>query len=127
WEVSSGKDVKTLPVPKTYVGYLYFSPDGKTLAVGTGNWKVTLWDWQTGKQRQLALPIRPRDFVQLSMDSTFHGSFSPDGKWFVAGAQAGEPLGVFDAATGKEAHRLDCHASVSAVSADSKRLAVASV
>src|SRR5262249_49115467 len=56
----------------------------------------------------------------------FHGHFSPDGKWFVAAADSNEPLGVFDVATGREVHRLNYHALTSAVSADSKRLAVCS-
>jgi WD40 repeat protein len=60
------------------------------------------------------------------MDSSFHACFSPDGKWLVAGASLNEPLGVFEVASGREVHRFDCHAYTSAVSSDSKRLAVAS-
>jgi WD40 repeat protein len=126
WEVASGKEVKTLPGPRGELGYLYFSPDGKTLAVGRGDWRVSLWDWEAGKEREFPLPVHPRDVIEFSMDSTFHGSFSPDGKWFVAGASSREPLGVFEAATGLEVHRLTCHARTSAVSPDSKRLAVVS-
>src|SRR5262249_29631840 len=41
-----------------------------------------------------------------------------------AGANSNEPLGVFDLATGREVHRLSCHAYTSCVSPDSKTLAV---
>jgi WD40 repeat protein len=127
WDVDSGKEIKTLPSPHPNVGYLYFSPDGKTLAVGRGDWRVTFYEWETGKTREIPLPMMPRPAVQTSMDSTFHGSFSPDGKWFVAGAGWNEPLGVFEMATGVEIHRLRCYASTSMVSPDSKHLAVASL
>jgi WD40 repeat protein len=127
WDVESGKEIKTLPVPYLNLGYLYFSPDGKTLAVGRGDWRVTFYEWETGKMREIVLPVVPRNAVEFHMDSTFHGSFSPDGKWFVAGAGWNEPLGVFEMATGVEIHRLRCYASTSTVSPDSKRLAVASL
>jgi WD40 repeat protein len=124
WEVESGKELKTLPAPKANLGFLYFSPDGKALAVGRGDWRVSWWDWAAGKERQFPLAFEPRPVVQFLMDSSFHGGFSPDGKWFVAGASCNEPLGVFEAATGREVHRFRCHAITSTVSPDSKRLAV---
>src|SRR5258708_2383407 len=34
WEVESGKEIKSLRGPKGSLGYLCFSPNGKTLAVG---------------------------------------------------------------------------------------------
>lgn len=127
WEVETGKEVTSLPAPKGHLGYLYFSPDGKTLAVGRSDWKVSFWEWQTAKERQVALPVHPKPFMQSSMDSTFHGSFSPDGKWFVAGASLMQPLGIFEVATGNEVRRLDCTPYSSTVSPDSKRLAVSSM
>jgi WD40 repeat protein len=126
WAVESGKEIKTLPISKVEIGFLHFSPDGKTLAVGRGDWKVSLWDWQIGKERSFPLAVGPRRGFQFNMDSTFHGSFSPDGKWFVAGAQLNEPLGIFDAATGREVRRISCRATTSTVSPDSTRLAVSS-
>jgi RNA polymerase sigma factor (sigma-70 family) len=126
WEVESGKEIRTLPVPKEQVAYLWFSPDGKTLAVGRSDWRVSLWDWKAGSQREIALAHHPARVIQFTMDSTFHGSFSPDGKWFVASAHAQQPLGIFEVASGREVRRITARASTSTVSPDSKRLAVCS-
>jgi WD40 repeat protein len=126
WEVESGKELKTIPTAKRAVGFLYFSPDGKTLAVGRGDWRVSFWDWRAGKEREFPLAYQRRPVVQFHMDSSFHAGFSPDGKWFIGNASCNEPLGIFEAATGREVHRLDCHALTSTVSHDSKRLAVCS-
>jgi WD40 repeat protein len=123
WAADSGKELKTVPAPPRRVNYLYFSPDGKTLLVGREDYRVTLWKWEAGKQREVRVPVVPRPMIQFNSDSSTHGGFSPDGKWFVAGANSLEPLGVFDLATGREVHRLACHATVSAVSPDSKVLA----
>jgi WD40 repeat protein len=128
WDVESGKERKRLPAPKNgNVGFLYFAPDGKTLAVGRGDWRVSFIDVQTGAAREVPLAFRPAAVVEFHMDSTFHGSYSPDGKWFVAGASSLQPLAVFDTATGLEVHRLNGFARTSAVSPDSKRLAVCSL
>jgi WD40 repeat protein len=126
WAVESGKEIKSLPAPKGDRRYLYFSPDGRTLAVGRSDWHVSFWDWQGGKEREIKLAVNPNQPMQYGPDSTFHGSFSPDGKWFVAGASWQQPLGIFEVATGGEVLRLDCNAFSSTVSPDSKRLAVSS-
>jgi RNA polymerase sigma factor (sigma-70 family) len=123
WEVESGKQLKTIPQPaKEQVAFLYFSPDGATLTAGTWNPAVYLYEWKTGKERRLQLPPR-----QTGQDSTYHGHSSPDGKWLVAGGGFNSPLVVVELESGREAHRLMCKAYTSAVSPDSKRLAVASM
>ncbi len=128
WDVASGAEIQTLPAPeRAMVSYLYFSPDGKTLAVGRRDWRISFWDWATGTERQVPLPYIQRPVVEFRMDSTFHGRFSPDSKWFVAAANWAEPLAIFEVATGREVHRLTCYAYTSAVSPDSKRLFVSSM
>jgi WD40 repeat protein len=126
WDVESGKEIKTLPGSKGHLGYLYFSPDGKTLAVGRSDWRVSFWEWETGKECVATLPLRPQQLMQFNMDSTFHGSFSADGKWFVAGAQSQQPLGVFEVQTGREILRVECNPGTSSISPDGTRLAVSS-
>lgn len=131
WEVDTGKELRAIARPKpdapgAQVRYMRLSPDGKTLAIAWSNWRVTLCDWQAEKQLDFPLLVHKEETFVFSFDSTFHGSFSPDGKWFVAGASSGQPLGVFEAETGREVHRLNCFALTSAVSPDSRRLAVSS-
>src|SRR5262245_11072430 len=67
WEVDTGKHLKELPTPKGDLGYLYFSPDGKTLAVGRNDWRVSFWEWEAGKERELSLPVVQRQNFQFSM------------------------------------------------------------
>jgi WD40 repeat protein len=122
WEVSSGKEIKSLAGPRSGLSYLYFSPNGKTLAVGSWDSQVTMWEWELGKSRQLTLPPR-----NMGGGNGMPGHFSVDGKWFVAGGGFGEPLCVFEPATGREVHRLDCDAGRVAISPNGKRLAVASM
>jgi RNA polymerase sigma factor (sigma-70 family) len=122
WDAVSGKEVKTLPHRKSTVGFLYFSPDGKTLAVGSGYAPVSLWDWRQGKERAFMLPDR-----KSGLGSSYHGHFSPDGKWFAAGGGLGEALCVYEVSSGREVHRLLCDAYSSAFSPDSKHLLVSSM
>jgi WD40 repeat protein len=125
WDVATGKEIKTLPGPKNHLAYLHFAPDGKNLAVGAWGAKASLWDWRQGKERPVPLPARK--IGKIGMDSSFHACFSPDGKWLVAGGGWGEALYVYELATGREVRRLRCDAFTSTVSADSKRLAVATL
>jgi WD40 repeat protein len=121
WEVASGKELKTLPAPKEQLSFLTFSHDSKTLAVGSGNVAVSFWDWQAGKERVVQVSVLPNQ----RFFGGYHGSISPDGRWFVAGA--GQSLSILEVATGREAHRLDCSAVATTVSRDNKRLAVSCV
>jgi WD40 repeat protein len=75
---------------------LAFSPDGKSLALGTLNPSVQLWDMAAGK---LVLGIEePDDRFVMAV------AFSPDGKTIAAGSW--DRIILSDAATGKEVGRL---------------------
>ncbi len=121
WDIDSGKQIKTLPGVEESWGHIYFSPDGKTLIVGTYKPQVLLWDWQKGVKRRIELPLRQ---TMWRPDSTFHSCVSPDGKYLAAQAGTFEHLCIYDLASGRELHRLSCHAYVSTFSPDSKRLIV---
>jgi WD40 repeat protein len=122
WKAETGKLLRTFPAPQSQNGGICLSDDGRVLALCTQTPEVLLWEWETGKTR--AIPLHPR---QIGLDSSFHCSFSPDGKWLIAGGGVIEQLQVFETTTGREVYSLNCHASTSAASPDGKRLAVASM
>ncbi len=54
WSVSTGKELATFRDHKHRIHAVAFSPDGKTLACGSGDYTVSLWNVKTG-QRSLLL------------------------------------------------------------------------
>jgi WD40 repeat protein len=79
-----------------------FSPDGKTLAVGTGE-AIRLWDPATGEERRtLSGHTRPVHGVAYSPDGRLLASAAGD---FRDGKRAGE-VKVWDAAIGEPKHTL---------------------
>jgi WD40 repeat protein len=92
WDVSTGKEVRTLKDHSDAVYGLAFSPDGKYLATGAADRAVKLWDVATGAR--LAT-------LSDSTDWVYALAWSPDGKrlaaagvdrsirtWDVAGGEA---------------------------------------
>ncbi|MFO1486710.1 MAG: c-type cytochrome domain-containing protein [Verrucomicrobiaceae bacterium] len=75
---------------------LAFSPDGKTLAVGSGepsrSGDITLWDIETGKLT--------KEYAERHLDSVFALDFSPDGKLLASGG-ADKAVRITDLSTGK--------------------------
>jgi WD40 repeat protein len=90
WDTGSGQEKLAIPIatPNTWVDSLMFLPDGKAF-VGTvrvfptarqwSSWETTLkiWDVSTGKELA-SIPEMP--------NTSFHPTFSPDGKLFAADA-----------------------------------------
>lgn len=70
-------------------------PDGKTLAAGSYDRLVSLWDVQTGQGRKL------KDHT----DAVYSVAYSPDGKQ-VASASGDRTVKVWDAASGKRVYTL---------------------
>jgi hypothetical protein len=96
WEVTTGKEhtLQGNPFPVTA---LAFSPDGNTLATGTGSWlpegaagEIKLWDVDTGKERA-TIGRLPQMILALA--------FSPDGKTL---ASASTSVKLWDVSSGKE-------------------------
>jgi hypothetical protein len=54
WDLARGKEVVRLPWHKSFVWSLAFSPDGATLASGSGDSTVGLWDTAPLKTRYQA-------------------------------------------------------------------------
>ena len=113
WEVATGKKLATIatggaisPFPGSHS--LAFSPDGKKLAVGGGQFRrpdggvtgqVQLWDLTTG-ERTAALNGHPGEGCFSNMFAfALSVAFSPDGKTVVSGGA--RTVGLWEVATGK--------------------------
>jgi RNA polymerase sigma factor (sigma-70 family) len=117
FDPATGRVVRTLRGHDRAVRSLDFSPDGKTLLSAGIDGTLRTWDVATGAQ-QAVLIDKVRDVHQAR--------FSPDGKQIAAGVDVEFKrwyLALFDAATGKEAARLDIDARTLAFSPDGKFLA----
>ena len=83
---------------------LAFSPDGKTLAIGSGepsrSGDITLWDITTGK---LA-----KNYAERHLDSVFALDFSPDGKLLASGG-ADKAVRITDLTSGKVVKVFEGH------------------
>src|SRR5437016_3421425 len=109
WDTATGKNTATLLGHSLAVRSVAFSPDGKTLASGSGDHTIKLWDVRTSKNTVTFRYGAPVMCV----------AFSPDGKT-LASTGGGRPflpdkdntLKLWDLATGRHKATLKGHVSI---------------
>src|SRR5205085_11897575 len=82
-------------------GAIAFSPDGHSLASGSSDHDVRLWDAEAGKE---LLVLRGHEDAVASV------AFSPDGRRIASGG-GDRTIRLWDVGTGREVHALRGHAA----------------
>ena len=102
WDWTSGKEPREIKCGTKRPSALAFSPDGKTLAVGSdyGHPGLRLLELPTGRGLHSFAWSEEREFVR-------HVSFSPNGKWLASVNSARKTVDLWDAATGKRMQTFD--------------------
>lgn len=101
WDTPSGEEIFSGKPDDLWLRDLEFDPTGRTLAIGTWNGGITLWDGRTGDLvRDIALPDLATGNRETSVNSV---AFSPDGQVIAAGGREGRRVAVqvWNAATGE--------------------------
>ncbi len=119
WDVSTGKEIRTLLENSIHVNYFAISPDWQTIATGGSDNKIKIWDFLSGKE------IRTLDGHTSYVNYLI---ISSDGKT-LASASADNTIKIWNLSTGKEIRRLMGHSgwvNTLAISSDGKQLVSAS-
>jgi WD40 repeat protein/DNA-binding SARP family transcriptional activator len=99
WDMTSRRQVASLPTMSPMIGTVVFSPDGHILAADNGGGTLALWDVATRRPHGQPLAIDPRKrFV-------FGIAFSPDSNTVAAGGRRGE-INLFQVASGRKLGEL---------------------
>ncbi len=124
WDLAAQVEVLTLTADGI-VNALAFSPDGQTLAAGTWNNAVTIWDSKSGKEiRRLGASRKEDAFMQqgklmgdkrareleagFMREGVTSVAFSPDGQSFAAASKDGT-VRVWNARDGSERIKVTAH------------------
>ncbi|PVV05411.1 hypothetical protein BB560_000064 [Smittium megazygosporum] len=84
------KKLSTIKFPKGHFAKcVSFSPDGYTVATGSADGFIELWNCSTGKLRK-DLPFQASDDLMMMEESVTCLSFSSDGRFICSGSTTGE-------------------------------------
>jgi WD40 repeat protein len=114
WNMKTGKVLHPLKIPEPYMSSA-FSPDGKTIAIGSREGTIWLWNVETG---QVLLSLKGQSEVNAV-------AFSPDGKLLASGAQNGT-LSLWDVATDRLLRALSMYTDFITFSPDGRMLVLGS-
>src|SRR5262249_52513114 len=110
WDVASGKQLYSLGTTSLCFD---LAPDGKTMATGSFEGLVRLWDLSNNKELAVLAHSSKPQFSCLA--------FSPDGKWLAAGGT--HDMRLWDVERRKQVHDFTGNSAYAfAFSPDSKRL-----
>ncbi len=102
WDVATRETREIFNGNESHVFSVGFLPDGKTLASGSMDTTLRLWNLATGKERERLAPSPrgQRESVALAL------AYSPDGR-FLASAGEDKVISLSDPATGETIKTLD--------------------
>jgi len=66
WNVSTGESLKTLQAHNSRINSVTFSPDGKTIATGSKDGKIKLWDFKTGDRLKILIADRLYEAMNIT-------------------------------------------------------------
>jgi WD40 repeat protein/predicted Ser/Thr protein kinase len=99
WDVSSGKELRTLTGHTSFINFLVISPDGESLISASADKTIKIWNLATGKD--IRTLTGHRSLVNRLV-------ISPDGRELVSGG-ADLSIKIWDLATGRELRTLTGH------------------